>query len=248
MRLVDGVDALREDLPASVTREVAVPLEAGDEQSTGVARFSSLQLVRERLTDILDDLDGIPVVIGGDCAVSEAAITRAARTPGPDLAVVWFDAHPDLNTPESSPSGAYSGMVLRTLIESGAVSADRVVLAGTRCWDPGEESFAQDASIRGLDVDELATPEALVDAVAGTGAGRVYLHIDLDVLDPGSFGSLLDPEPFGLEPARLTAAIRALRAEFAVAGVTIAAYAPSSPEGAVEDAPTLLRIIGSLSG
>ncbi|HEY4152956.1 MAG TPA: arginase family protein, partial [Pseudolysinimonas sp.] len=77
MRLAEGAAAIREDLPTGATREVPVPLEAGDDQGTGVARFSSLQLVRERLRDTLGELEDAAVVIGGDCGVSSAAVAHA---------------------------------------------------------------------------------------------------------------------------------------------------------------------------
>jgi arginase len=245
MRQAEGAAAIREDLPAGSTRDVAVPLEAGDDQSTGIARFSSLQLVRERLTDVLQELDGTAVIIGGDCAVSAAAIAHAARDG--DTAVVWFDAHPDLNSPETSPSGAFAGMVLRSLVDDGVVPADRVFLAGARSWDPGEEAFAADAGVRAFGVDELADPAALVDAVAASGAASVYLHVDLDVLDPSELAGLLDPEPFGMPAGDLVAAIKALSARLPLSGATIAAYAPGSEQAKLDDAPTLLRIVGALA-
>jgi arginase len=245
MRQAEGAQAIREDLPAASTREVAVPLEAGDDQGTGIARFSSLQLVRERLADVLDDLDGPAITVGGDCAVSASAVAHAAG--GGEIALVWFDAHPDLNSPQTSPSGAFAGMVLRSLIDDGVVPADRVLLAGARSWDPGEEAYAAESGIRSFTVDDLADPSGLVDAVAATGATALYLHIDLDVLDPADFAGLLDPEPFGLRPAALVAAITALTAALPLAGATIAAYAPASEEGRIDDAPTILRIMGALS-
>jgi arginase len=245
MRLAEGAAAIRGDLPAGATREVAVPLEAGDDQGTGVARFSSLQLVRERLRDTLGELDDTAVVIGGDCGVSSAAVAHAVSRRG-DLALIWFDAHPDLNSPESSPSGAYAGMVLRSIIDDELVPAGRVLLAGARSWDPGEDAFAAEVGIRALTVDELADPASLVDAVAATGAASVYLHIDLDVLDPSELAGLLDPEPFGVSAAGLAGAIKALRARFPLAGATIAAYAPAGDDDIADDAPTILRVIAAL--
>lgn len=245
MRQAEGAAAIREDLPAAATREVTVPLEAGDDQGTGVARFSSLQLVRERLRDTLGELDDAAVVIGGDCGVSSAAVAHAVDRHG-DLALIWFDAHPDLNSPATSPSGAYAGMVLRSIVDEQLVPANRVLLAGARSWDPGEDAFAAEAGIRALTVDELSDPSGLVDAVAETGAQSVYLHIDLDVLDPVELAGLLDPEPFGLSAAALVAAIKTLRARFALAGATIAAYAPSGADDVANDAPTILRVIAAL--
>ena len=245
MRQAEGAAAIREDLPAGATRDVAVPLEAGDDQGTGIARFSSLQLVRERLTDVLGELDTPAVVVGGDCAVSAAAVAHAAGKG--EVALVWFDAHPDLNSPDTSPSGAFAGMVLRSIIDDGVIPAGRVILAGARSWDPGEEAYAAEQGIRAFPVDELADPAALTEAVAATGAASVYLHVDLDVLDPAELSGLLDPEPFGLASTALIAAIKALTAKLPLAGATIAAYAPSSEAGRVDDAPTILRIVGALA-
>lgn len=247
MRLAEGAAALREDLPAAATTEVAVPLEAGDARGTGIARFGSVQLVRERLRDHLAEGEDPAVVIGGDCGVSAGAIEAAAAR-HPSMALVWFDAHPDLNSPDTSPSGAFAGMVLRDLLDAEVVPPSRVVVAGARSWDPGEEDYAAERGIRSIDVPALADPSALVAAVADAGADSVYLHIDLDVLDPAALSSLLDPEPFGLEPAGLVAAIRALRDRFPLAGATIAAYAPADPAGeaAVEDSATILRLIAAL--
>ncbi len=246
MRLAEGAAAIRSDLPAAATREVSVPLEAGDDQGSGVSRFSSLQLVRERIRAALDGVTETPIIIGGDCAVSDAAVRHAVEKHG-DLVLVWFDAHPDLNSVESSPSGAYAGMVLRTLVDDGVAPAGRVLLAGARSWDEGEDAYAGEAGIRSFRVDELEDGAALVDTVAATGATSVYLHIDLDVLDPSEITGLLDPEPFGLAASTLVATIKALRARFELAGATIAAYAPASEADAMDDAPTILRIIGALA-
>jgi len=122
-----------------------------------------------------------------------------------------------------------------------------VLLAGARSWDPGEEAFAAHVGIRAFSIDELSDAAALIAAVTETGAQSVYLHIDLDVLDPGEIAGLLDPEPFGLAASTLVSTIKAMRESFTLAGATVAAYAPASPAQTVDDAPTLLRIIGALA-
>lgn len=251
MRLVDGAEAIRGDLPSSATRVVEVPLEAGDSQGTGIHRMSAVATVRDRLVELLDTIPGTVITIGGDCGVELGAVGHVLRE---DVAVVWFDAHGDLNTPESSVTSAFNGMVLRTLLGDGApqlvpspaLSPDRLVLAGGRSYDPPEEEYIAERGIRSLDVDEL-TPEALVAAVEATGAASVYIHVDLDVLDPSDFTGLDMPEPFGVSAPDLVAAIKALLARFPLAGAGVTEFSPPSVADAVEDMPTILRIIGALS-
>lgn len=251
MRLVDGAEAIRGDLPSSSTTVVDVPLEAGDEQGTGVARASTLIMVRDRMRAELEQATGPIITIGGDCGVELAAIGHVV---GDDVAVVWFDAHPDLNTPASSPSGAFHGMVVRTLLGEGAGSlvpgailpTHRLILAGTRAWDPPEDDYARSAGIVTITVDDL-TGQSLIAAIEATGAASVYLHIDLDVLDPGDFIGLGYPEPFGITGEALVAIITAVKAHFGFAGAGITEFAPASLDETVNDLPTVLRIIGALS-
>jgi arginase len=251
MRLVDGAEAIREDLPAASTRSVAVPLEAGDSEGSGVHRLSSIAIVRDRLIAELALVDGVAITIGGDCSVELGAVPRAAEQ---GAAIVWFDAHPDLNTPESSPSHAFGGMVLRTLLGEGPaalvpaepLAAERVVLAGARSFDPEEDEVVAARGIRMIGADAVS-PEAVVAAVEATGAKTVYIHIDLDVLDPADISGLSDPQPFGVRATVLIETIKALLARFPLAGAGISAFAPAAPEDAVEDLPTILRIIGALS-
>jgi arginase len=98
------------------------------------------------------------------------------------LAVVWFDAHGDLYTPESSPSGNACGMPLRMLIDAGDVVAEDVTLLGARNLDPPEEAFIAAAGIR----TELGDLPA-----------NVYVALDCDVIDPPELDVWM-PEPGGL--------------------------------------------------
>ena len=262
MRLIDGADAIRGDLPASATRVVAVPMEAGEQLDSGVARYASLAAVRAAQRSVLADVDGPAITIGGDCGVELGAVEHALDRFGSDTALVWFDAHPDLNTPESSPSGAFHGMVLRALLGDGAAGLalgpelalppSRVVLVGTRAADEPEDAFIASAGVPRLSPGDLggdagSAASAVVAAVRATGARRVYVHVDLDVLDPGDVRGLGYPEPFGLNVPALVASIAALREEFELAGAGITEFAPASPDDATDDLGTILRIIGALT-
>ncbi|MEV5705357.1 GNAT family N-acetyltransferase [Actinoallomurus sp. NPDC052274] len=184
------------------------------------------------------------VTLGGDCGVELEPVAAAARRYGDRLAVVWFDAHGDLNTPASSPSDAFHGMVLRTLLGDGPadlvpgrpLKPGQVVLAGVRDLDPAEHEYATAAGIPVVD-----DPEALVEAVGD--ASAVYVHIDLDVLDPSVFRSVGLPTPGGLTPDRLLAMVRALARRFEVAGLGITEYEPARPE----DQDLLAGLVGPIA-
>jgi hypothetical protein len=88
-----------------------------------------------------------PLVVGGCCCAHVGAVEALATRVG-RLGIVWFDAHGDLNTPESSPSGNLWGMPLRMLIDSDTVAAEDVALVGARSLDPPEETFIVESGLR----------------------------------------------------------------------------------------------------
>jgi len=253
MQLVDGAMAIAGDLPRAATTLVEVPAEAGESLDTNVRRLSTLRRVRELVQDTVAADTEPAIVIGGDCGVAVGAVAAIAAD---DVALVWLDAHADLHTPETVVSGAFHGMVLRAILgegvdgmtlPSGAITPDRVVLVGARDLAPPEEAYVAENDVTLLPVESLADPESVVAAVAATGASRVFLHIDVDVLDPSALEGLAFPVPFGAQPADLVATVKALRARFALAGASITEFSPASADDAVQDLGTILRIVGALA-
>ena len=261
MSHADGAAAIQGDLPASATVVVDVPVEAGESLGTGVRRFSTLLRIKELTTAALAGVTGTPITIGGDCGAVLAAVSFAAAQGDAggdgDLAVLWLDAHPDLNTPETSPSGAFSGMVLRAITGEGAnglaadpessVPASRLVLGGIRAIDDGEQSYIDEHGVTVLTADGLGDPAAVLAALEATGATRVFVHIDLDVLDPSVLAGLSYPMPFGVGAAELVAVVKAVVQRFPLAGASIAGFSPASPEVAGDDLPTILRLVAALT-
>jgi arginase len=121
------------------------------------------------------------------------------------------------------------------------------MLVGARDYDRAEEEAVTTVGIAVRDVDDVADAETFADAVAATGADAVYIHVDLDVLDPANIAGLNAPVPFGLSGADLVAAIAALRTRLRYAGGSITGFAPSTPASAVDDLGTILRIVGALA-
>ena len=122
-----------------------------------------------------------PLVLGGCCCAHVGVVRELARRHG-RLAVVWLDAHGDLNTPETSPSGNAWGMPLRMLLDAGDVAPHDVTLLGARNLDPPEEAFLVEAGLR-RELGDL--PDA------------VYVALDCDVVDPPGLDVFM-PEPGGI--------------------------------------------------
>ncbi|HEY0248520.1 MAG TPA: arginase family protein [Gryllotalpicola sp.] len=259
MRLADGANAIAGDLPAAATTPVEVRIEAGESLGTGVNRYSSIHALAEQVEDAFRTFDAAETVItiGGDCGADLVGVTAATRRFGTDeLVLVWFDAHGDLHTPATSPSGTFSGMVLRTILGEGApglvpaeprLSPAAVLHAGGRALDDAEVDYLQASGLRSFTVDELDTPDALVAAAAATGASHVYVHVDLDVLDPAVIEGVSHPEPFGLSVEELTGAIRALRGRLELAGAAVTGFSPASPDAAAGDLSAILRVLAALT-
>ena len=147
------------------------------------------------------------------------------------LGVVWIDAHGDLNTPASSPSGNAWGMALRMLIDDGAVEAGNVALVGSRALDPPEVEFIERSGVH--------TGEGAVErALAGTDA--VYVAFDGDSVEPGEL-EVFFPEPGGLSLDGLEALLREVASRRRVAGAGLTGLV-----GAPENEAKLARLCAAL--
>ncbi len=184
---------------------------------------------------------GPVLTIGGDCGVELEPIRAVRHRYGAGLAVAWFDAHPDMNTPESSPSGAFHGMVLRALLGEGdpafaaspVLEHGRVALVGTRAIDPAEQAA----------IDSGLATQTDDAAMSLHDASHLYVHVDLDVLDPTEFGGLNYPEPGGLTVPELVSALDAL-ARFRIVGAGITECVGSSEQ--IEVLAPVIATIGNL--
>ena len=154
------------------------------------------------------ELPARPIVLGG-CCCSHVGAIEALSASEECLAVVWLDAHGDLNTPQTSPSGNTWGMPLRMVIDDGAVLPANVALIGARNLDPPEVEFIESA---GVQTGEGAVERALEDADA------VYVALDCDAFDPGELAVFM-PEPDGLGLGEVEALLEDLSARTRVAGL-----------------------------
>ncbi len=173
------------------------------------------------------------LTVGGTCGVELAPIAYLNARYDGGLMVLWLDAHADLNTPASSPSAHFHGMVLRTLLGDGPAACTRaiarplrpgqVVLAGVRELDPPERAFIDQASLVCLGPDAIRRPDALLGALPAS--SRLYVHCDVDVLDPERFPAALMRAPGGgLSLADLGQCLAALSARAEIVGMSVVEY------------------------
>ena len=164
---------------------------------------------------LASELPDRPLVLGG-CCCSHVGAIEALSAGEECLAVVWFDAHGDLNPPETSPSGNAWGMPLRMVIDDDAVQAEHVALIGARNLDPPEVEFIESSGIR---TGENAIEEAL------EGADAVYVAFDADSVEPGELAVFM-PEPNGLRLVDIEKTLRGIAERTRVAGLGFSGLLP----------------------
>jgi arginase len=209
------------------------------------SRAASLQIVR-RLAERVREVAGrgdFPMVLAGSCDVAAGVLAgiRDRR-----VGVIWIDAHADFNTPASSTSGFWPGMALAVVVgdcgeevwrvlDWHPVDAERVALLGTRSLSPPEES-------RRLAQSEISVlrwrhggPEGKVATLLerlATHVEGVYVHLDLDALDPSIGSGVVDPPvPGGLSARQLTEILGDIRQRFSVVGASVTTYTPARDDG-----------------
>jgi arginase family enzyme len=170
-----------------------------------------------------------PVLVAAQCTIALATLPVIAERE-PDALVVWLDAHGDFNTPGTTGSGYLGGMPLAAacgLWDGGhgaGLDPHRVVMSDARGLDTDERALLDRAGVRRV------APGAVADAVRGE---RVFLHLDLDILDPAVMAAAV-PAPGGLALEKLAALLRDLGAAAEVVGVEITAFDDPAPERLAE--------------
>jgi len=182
--------------------------------------------------------DRFPILLAGGCMSSLASLS-AIGTEG--TALIWFDAHGDFNTPETTPSGFIDGMAIaaitgrcwRTLTASvpgfAPLPENNVVLIGARDLDDEERTALENSKVTWLSSQSLrqnGIEKSLHKVLIGL-PERTYLHLDLDVLDRSEGRVNEYSSDGGLTTAELLEAIRFIGHNRAIAGASITAYDPS---------------------
>jgi arginase len=166
----------------------------------------------------------VPIVLSGDCLTALGTVAGLQQA-GVEPAIIWFDGHGDVQTLETTHTGYLGGLPLRILVgyrpeliadQLGlrAVPEARTVLVDARDLDPPESDFLATAAIRRVPVPDVSTME-LSD-------GPLYLHLDLDVVNPAELPGLLFPAEGGPDLDAVFGAVRHLRQTGRVVAIGVA--------------------------
>jgi arginase len=170
---------------------VPVPESASSE----MANAKYFPIIRDVCHDLATVVEKIvragsfPLVLGGDHSIAMGTLAgvRAARGKAPGI--IWVDAHGDINTPVTSPSGNVHGMPVHFALESENVSTERMVFIGLRDVDDGEKKLIKELGVKAFtmsDIDRLGMSRVVEEALAIASDGENSLHVsfDMDGIDP----------------------------------------------------------------
>ncbi|MBO4246544.1 arginase [Halomicrobium sp. IBSBa] len=172
-----------------------------NESVDGRAKYlAETEVVCERVASAVDSTASageFPLVLGGDHSI---AIGTVAGTTADDIGIVWFDAHADYNTPQTTPSGNVHGMSLAAILGTGSfdgsewahapnVDPANVALVGLRNLDEGERRHIRESPVTAYtmsDIDDRGVTDVVESAlaVASSAADGLHVSLDMDWLDP----------------------------------------------------------------
>jgi arginase len=171
-------------------------------------------------------------VLGGDCGVSLLPITYLnSRTE--KMAVVWLDAHADINTPTLSLSKHFHGMILRSVLGEGdadmlelafkPITADQVILVGARDLDAPESEFVTVQNIKRFSSEDAL---GVLEYLRNGGFTSLYIHLDFDSFDPTEIDFTRFPTPDGLSIQTVVNLLEQLRSELNIMGCALTECGP----------------------
>mgnify|MGYP000339869700 FL=1 len=188
-----------------------------------------LEKLREKAPDRI-------VTLGGDCSVSVVPFTYLAEKYPGEVAVVWIDAHPDVNLPYDEYEG-YHAMALTACLGMGdeeimgllpgKFDASKALIVGLRSWDTGMKERQEKLGIKGLSPEKVAgDSSAILEWLKETGASKVVIHFDLDVLDPAEIIAGVGVEPDGMRIDEVVRVINDIASKYDLVGLTVAEPMP----------------------
>jgi len=146
---------------------------------------------------------GFPLVLGGDHSIAIGTLAGVKNARGRAPGLLWFDAHGDINTPLTSPTGNVHGMPVSIALEERSIVPERTALIGLRDVDAGERKRIAELGVRAFsmsDIDRLGMERVIEEAlqVVGSEPGSVHVSFDMDGIDPSEAPGVGTPVRGGL--------------------------------------------------
>ena len=220
------------------TVEVPVSLDIENRKTeNGIMSYGAILKQTEDALSILNENNPNKILtLGGDCAVSVVPFTYLAQKYPDNVAIVWIDAHPDVNLPGDDYQG-YHAMALAACLGIGdstimntlpaKYTADKALLVGLRSWDKGMKERQAELGIKGLSVEDVATDsKKILDWLKQSGASKVVIHFDMDVLDPAEIIAAVATDPDGLKIDETVRIINDIASEYDLISLTVAEPMP----------------------
>jgi arginase len=186
---------------------LSVPIrEAVDAIDVRAKYFETIDRICDELAGVVETgvrAGGVPIVLGGDHSIAMGTLKGLARARGEAPGLVWVDAHADINSPQSSPSGNVHGMPLWFALHHGYARAETTVQIGLRDVDQMEKQQLRESGVRAFsmtDVDRLGMTRVMEEALEIAGAGGRMMHVsfDMDAIDPSEAPGTGTPVKGGL--------------------------------------------------
>lgn len=239
LHIIDN--GLLEKIKAAGNEVVYTQIVSGENFQTELSKsFELFTRIKEEVKKAIE-CHYLPIVLSGNCSATVGVIAGLNAT---GLGVIWFDAHGDCETPESTTSGFLDGMGISMLLNScwqnllsvhnltSPLRGKNIVLVGVRDLSKHEEMFLKTNGVHRIMVDEIkrssaGSIKAIYDKLVASGVHKIHLHVDVDVIDPVVAPSNSYAIADGLVKNELIEIVKACIGKMPLTSVTIASYDPS---------------------
>ena len=254
---------LAQRLEATVVRIKAVP-SMEDGPLVGDALEDAIMEHARRVSDaVVEAIQGgqFPIVIGGDHTSAIGFHTGLARVHG-ETGIIWADTHPDLNTPESSPSGNIHGMMLAGLLGKGSkkmvattaacqTRQEHVAMVGIRSVDEGEQKLLDEDNIHCMTMDVVrkeGLEHCMHNAVSTANKAKsgFGLTIDIDVIDPSQAPFVATPVENGIDADELAEVLAHLPHKDRLLGLEVVEFTPRNNDDAAIACDLMASLIAAI--
>ena len=237
-----GSKILQMITPKASGPEITVPVSmATDKDSLKVengisAKKPIIQAMKDATKIIKEQNPDRIITLGGDCSASVPPFMYLSQKYGEDLAIIWIDAHPDIDLPED-PYDGFSAMALGHILGHGdkdilsvlphPYTGNNVTYIGLRAVDETQKKRVKEYGINVITCEQFReNPQTIVDWIKSTKCSKVLVHLDLDVTDSDEIILAVGKEPNGMKLNEVAEAVNLIDSSSDIVAFTVAEHMP----------------------